>query len=67
MSPVNGANDAGWSGEQLPIHASLDGDLVDQEGPSQPLGKHALQNRHQRTAETAPSQDTRQAPPPRQE
>ena len=67
VSPVSGANDAGWSGEQLPIHASLDGNVVDQEGPSQPLGKHALQNRHQRTAAAAPSTDAQQPRPPRQE
>ena len=67
VSPVEGANAAGWNGEQLPVHAALDDALVDQEGPSQPLGKHGLQNRHRRLAATDPSQEAAQPQPPRQE
>lgn len=67
VSPVNGANDAGWNSEQLPVHASLGDTLVDQEGPSQPLGKHGLQSRRHAAAATEPSQDPDQPRPPRQE
>ncbi len=42
-SPVDLMNDADWSGQQVPVHASLDGALVDQEGAS-PLGTHTLQS-----------------------
>jgi len=67
VSPVDGANAAGWNGEQIPVHAALDDALVDQEGPSQPLGKHGLQNRHHQVAATDPSQDPARPRPPRQE
>jgi negative regulator of sigma E activity len=67
VSPVSGANDANWSGEQLPVHASLDSALVDQEGPSQPLGKHSLPSRRHPAAGTDPSQDSYPTRPPRQE
>jgi sigma-E factor negative regulatory protein RseA len=66
-SPVEGANAAGWNGEQLPVHAALDDALVDQEGPSQPLGKHGLQARHHKVAASDPSQDLIPPQSPRQE
>lgn len=65
VSPVSGANDAGWSG--VPVHAALDDALVDEEGPSQPLGKHSLPTRKHPAAETDLSQDSSQPQPPRQE
>ncbi|HEY3644172.1 MAG TPA: sigma-E factor negative regulatory protein [Gammaproteobacteria bacterium] len=67
VSPVNGANEANWNGEQLPIHASLDGALVDEEGPSQPLGKHGLQTRHLPVAASDLPQEPKTPRPPRQE
>ena len=67
VSPVNGANEANWNGEQIPVHASLDGALVDQEGPSQPLGKQGVPSRHHRIAAADPAQASDQPQPPRQE
>ena len=43
-SPVDFTNSASWSGEQLPVRATLDSSLVDQEGPSPALGKRGLQS-----------------------
>jgi negative regulator of sigma E activity len=67
VSPVSGANDAGWSGEQLPVHAALDDALVDQEGPSQPMGKHSLQSRNHLAAATDPYGNPIPPQSPRQE
>lgn len=39
-APLNLTNDANWSGATLPVQASLDDSLVDQEGPSP--GAHSL-------------------------
>ncbi|HSN17454.1 MAG TPA: sigma-E factor negative regulatory protein [Gammaproteobacteria bacterium] len=43
-SPVDFTNSASWSGDQLPMPATLDSSLVDQEGASPALGKHDLQS-----------------------
>lgn len=43
-SPVDFTNSASWSGAQLPMPATLDGSLVDQEGASPALGKRGLQS-----------------------
>ncbi|HEY1773417.1 MAG TPA: sigma-E factor negative regulatory protein [Gammaproteobacteria bacterium] len=67
-SPVNLMNDANWSGQSVPVQASLDDAVVDQEGVSPALGKQKLQGRSQAKA-AAPDAQT-EAPvtqPPRQE
>ena len=70
-SPVNLMNDANWSGQQLPVHASLDDALVDQEGVSPSLGKHGLQPRRltlpRSTAADTDLQQPAKPLPPRQE
>jgi len=41
-APVDLVNSANWTGEQVPVQASLDSALVDQEGSADSLGKHGL-------------------------
>jgi sigma-E factor negative regulatory protein RseA len=69
-SPVDLMNAAGWNGEQVPVHASLDSALVDQEGTS-PLGTHGIQS-HRYSAKSLQDEadqarkDAQTRKPPRQ-
>lgn len=65
-SPVNLMNDANWSGQSVPMQASLDDALVDQEGVSPSLGKQKLQGRNQTAARGAQT-EAPSPKPPRQE
>lgn len=67
-SPVNLMNDANWSGQSVPMQASLDDALVDQEGVSPALGKQKLQGRSRTQAAAPDAQaEPRKPLPPRQE
>ena len=45
-SPVDFTNSASWTGDQLPMPATLDSSMVDQEGASPDLGKRGLKAHH---------------------
>jgi sigma-E factor negative regulatory protein RseA len=62
-SPVNLMNDANWSGQSVPVQASLNDALVDQEGVSPALGKHKLQGRSQAAASDAQVESSKPLPP----
>ena len=65
-SPVNLLNESNWTGQSVPMQASLDDALVDQEGVSPALGKQKLQGRNQAAAPDVQTEVP--APqPPRQE
>jgi sigma-E factor negative regulatory protein RseA len=67
-SPVDLMNDANWSGQSVPMQASLDDALVDQEGVSPALGKQKLQGRSRGQAAAPDTQaEARKPLPPRQE
>ena len=70
-SPVDFTNSASWSGEQLPMPATLDSSLVDQEGASPDLGKRGLQSHRvptpQDQAGLKKDKDQEQPRPPRQD
>jgi sigma-E factor negative regulatory protein RseA len=66
-SPVDLMNNANWTGQNMPVQAALNDDLVDQEGASPALGKHRLQSRPLPAAPTDPQAEPAKAQPPRQE
>ncbi len=66
-SPVNLMNDANWTGQNVPVQASLDDALVDQEGASPALGRHRLQGRIQPVAPVDAQTEPHKPQPPRQE
>ena len=65
-SPENLMNSANWSGQSLPMQASLDDAVVDQEGVSPALGKQKLQGRSQAAAPDTQT-EVPASRPPRQE
>jgi len=66
-SPVDFTNSASWSGGQLPMPATLDSSLVDQEGESPALGKHSLHRYPAPPAQADLKKDDGQPQPPRQD
>lgn len=66
-SPVDFSSSASWSGGQLPMPATLDSSLVDQEGASPALGKRSLHRYPAPPAQADLKKDEDQPRPPRQD
>ena len=64
-SPVDFTNSASWTGDQLPMPATLDSSMVDQEGASPDLGMRGLKSHHAPAPQK--DKDPDQPRPPRQD